>query len=140
MEPVMQGKPPRSRLDQLGVLASSICAVHCALGAVLVGASGLVGSFVQDERVEAVLLISAVVVALIACGAGYRRHRDKWVLVLVALGLLLLGVGRIVDLSGIPEPVTPITAAAFLIGAHIRNARLLHRVHECCTPEGCAAS
>jgi hypothetical protein len=106
----------------------------------MAGASGLASSFLQDEGLEAVLVASAVVIALIATGVGYRRHRDRWVILLVVLGFSLLALGRIGDFAWLPEPVFPVTAAILLIGAHVRNARLLHRVRECCGPESCAAS
>jgi hypothetical protein len=135
----MQSMLASSRLDQLGVVASSVCAVHCALGAVMVGASGLAGALVQDERVEAMLLLSAVFVAVIASATGYRRHRDRWVASLVVVGLSLLGIEHFLDPSPLPEPVISIVAAALLVGAHARNARLLHRLRACCGSDGCAA-
>ncbi len=133
----MQSVSSSSRLDQLGVVASSVCAVHCALGPLMLGASGLAGSLVQDERVEAVLLLSAVVVAVSASTMGYRRHRDRRVVSLVVAGLLLVSVGRFFE-PPFPEPMFPIAAAGLLIGAHARNALLLHRLRACGRPgDGC---
>jgi hypothetical protein len=127
-----------SRLDQFGVVTSAACAIHCAIGPLLVGASGLLGSIVQDERVETLLALAAVVVAVMAAALGYRRHRDRWVLFLVAAGLSLLGVARFFELPPLPEPLLLIFAAAVLIGAHARNALLLHRLRSCCSRDGCA--
>lgn len=127
------------RVDQLGVVASSVCAVHCALGVVMAGAPGFVGSLVQDEGVEAILLVLAGLFAVSATVMGFRRHRDRWVVALVLVALSLLLIGRFVETSLLPESVFSIAAAVLLIGAHSRNALLLHRVRACCDDDGCAA-
>ena len=121
-----------SRLDQLGVIASSVCVLHCALGSLMIGATGLTGPVMQDERLETMLLLCAVVVASIACTIGYRRHQDRSVVSLMVAGLFFAAIGRIFEPSAIPEPVFPILAAVFLIGAHTRNALLLRRLRTCC--------
>jgi hypothetical protein len=135
----MQSMLASSRLDQLGFVASSVCAVHCVLGAVMAGASGLAGAFVQDERVESLLLASAVIVAVIASAMGYRRHRDRWAVLLVVVGLSLLGIRRFLDPPPLQETMLSVAAAALLIGAHARNAQLLHRLRACCISDRCAA-
>lgn len=135
----MQSVLANSRLDQLGVAATSVCAVHCALGAAIAGASGFAGSLVADPRIETVLVLSAVLLAVLALSKGYRRHRDRWVLSLFVGGLSFLGIGHLLEVSLVPEHMFTVAAGGLLIGAHARNARVLHRLRACCGPAGCAA-
>jgi hypothetical protein len=125
-------------LDLLGVITSAGCAIHCALGPLLVGVSGVASSLVEDERIEMVLLLSAVVVAVIAAALGHRRHGDRWVVSLVMVGLSLVGIAHFFEPSGVPEPVYPVLAAVVLIAAHVRNARALLRHRACCSGATCS--
>lgn len=129
----------RSRLDQLGVVASGLCAAHCTLGAVLFAVWGGLGSLVEDERIEMVLLMSAVVAALVAATTGYRRHRDPRVISSILAGLLVLGIGSLVEGARLLEAGISVTAATLLIRGHARNARLLHQLSAGCRTGDCIA-
>jgi hypothetical protein len=128
----MHPAPVRYRLDHLGIVASSLCAVHCVLGVMLLGVSGVVGALVENERLELVLLLSASTAALLAVAGGYRQHRDPRVGLLIGGGLLLLGLGAVVAASHVVDAALSVAAATILITGHVLNARLLHRLRLCC--------
>jgi hypothetical protein len=127
------------RFDQLGVVASSVCAVHCALSAVIVGASSALGTLFRDERLELAFLLSAVALAAASVATSYRRHRDQTVVVLAVTGLALLGAGRALESSHLLETAGSVLGAGLLITCHLRNARLLRRVQACCAAGECTA-
>jgi hypothetical protein len=136
----MQPVPVRYRLDQLGIVASSLCAVHCALGVVLLGVSGVASALMENERLELALLLSASTAALLAGAGGYRQHRDPRVGLLIGGGLLLLGLGAVVAASHVVDAALSVAAATILITGHALNARLLHRLRLCCPPGTCTTA
>jgi hypothetical protein len=122
-------------VDKLGILASAICAVQCALGAVLAGASGVLGPVLEDERIESVLAGLAVLVVVVALGAGLRRHRERAPLIVALLGILVIGASRLVELPiEHLEVVLSIGGAGLLITSHALNLRALRRAEACCPP------
>lgn len=129
----------RSRLDRLGVVASCLCAVHCALGAVFVGVSGVAGSLFRDERLELIFLLCAVGLAVASVATGYRQHRSRTVVLFAMAGLSLLGVSRGIDGARFVEAASSVVGACLLIVGHSLNARLLHRLGTCRVINGCAA-
>jgi hypothetical protein len=110
--------------------------MHCALGAVTIGVSGLAASVSQDERVEALLLASAMGIAVVAVVRGYRRYRDRRVVLFVLAGLSLLGIGRCVEAFPLLHTASSVVASALLIGGHALNARSLHLLRACCDSNG----
>jgi hypothetical protein len=132
-------KHRHGRFDQLGVVASSVCAVHCALSAVILGASSALGTLLRDERLELTFLFSAVALAGASVATSYRRHRDPTVVVLAVAGLALLGAGRALASSHLLETAGSVLGAGLLITCHLLNARLLRRAQTCCATGECTA-
>lgn len=127
----------RSRFDQLGVVASCLCAVHCAAGAILVGVSSVAGSLFRDERVELMFLLFSAGFAVLAIASGYRKHRDRRAFLFALAGLSMLGIGRCIDGPRLLETTFSVLGAGLLVSGHVLNARLLHRLHACCAAAGC---
>ncbi|MBB6050205.1 MerC domain-containing protein [Armatimonas rosea] len=95
LAPTMTSSP--SLLDRLGLTASLACAAHCALMPLLVSALPL---FLQDERLEWALVGSSAGLGISSLVRGYRRHQRRLALVVLALGLLLLVLGRLTEEAG----------------------------------------
>ncbi|WP_419956727.1 MerC domain-containing protein [Novosphingobium kalidii] len=111
-------------MDGFGVLLSGLCAVHCVLGAMLVGIMGLGGQFLLAPEIHRIGLALAVVVGFVSIGLGVLRHGRLEPLVLGVVGLSLMAAGLMVE-HGLPEAVLTILGVALVALAHIRN---LHKL------------
>ena len=113
--------------DQIGVFASSACALHCLLVPVLLVAGvALPASFLDEEVMHQALLFLVLPAALVAFGIGCWRHKDLWVLSLGIVGIVGISAAALLheNLGELIERILTLTAASALITAHIRNYRL----------------
>jgi hypothetical protein len=148
-------------LDSLAVSMSMICAVHCMVTPVLIGVLPVLATTFwahQDFHLWMVLLV--VPTTTFSLFVGYRKHRDRLVMLFGSLGLLVLsGVAgyesflhstatageaascAICSSCGQAEAgggfftgvmVTNLLGAAFLTTAHVRNFVLCRRAR-CCS-------
>jgi hypothetical protein len=131
------------RLDRFGALASGLCAVHCAAVPVALSlASGLQLGFLQDERVEWLLISTAALVGLISLASGYRQHRQPAALRTMTAGLSLLVAGRIFHSSSHSFSIgtaASVAGGVTVAAAHLWNVRLAHRHCHQGTPAACPA-
>jgi hypothetical protein len=122
----MPGKLLRKlNLDALGIGASLLCAVHCAVLPVLVTLLPLLGLHMRgNEKLEHALLACTFVIGVAALLSGYRRHRQLQPLLWFLAGFagLLLGHYR---LRPAWQPAVIAAGAVCIIVAHIRN------LHKC---------
>ena len=114
--------------DAVGLTGSVLCALHCLIVPISL-IFGQIGplSLVEDEFFHRILLAVVVPAAVLAFGIGCWNHRDRWVLLLGAVGLISLTAALTVlhELLGENgERATAIVASGLLIGAHVRNFRL----------------
>lgn len=110
----------RDRLDGAGILLSGLCAVHCVLGAVLVGVLGLGGGALLSPSIHRVGLALALVVGLVSLGFGVMRHGRAGPLVMGGCGLGLMAIALVAG-HGLPEAVLTIVGVSLVAFAHIRN-------------------
>ena len=83
--------------DYFGSLASTVCAVHCAICGFLPALFGILGlGFLLSARVEWMLVIVAIVFALTALVLGWRQHKSTRV-----AAFLLLGIGGLLLARGL---------------------------------------
>ncbi len=124
----------RTVADGFGVAASALCAVHCLLvPTLLVAGTALPACLLSDELFHRALLWVILPSALVALGLGCWRHKDLWVFLLGAAGLLgmTLSVAVLHDLIGeAGERSVTLASAALLISAHARNF-ICCRSHDC---------
>jgi hypothetical protein len=122
------------RLDRAGIVASSLCAVHCALVALLPALPSTVLGFVARGSTELVLILIAMSVGVAAMVVGFVRiHRDVRPLLLLAGGIALMVTrGALPADSGLETPCS-IAGATALVAAHFLNVRATRR--QCC--DGC---
>ena len=124
----------RTIADGLGVLGATACALHCiALPVLLVLGSTTPTVFFADESFHSLMLWLVVPSAVLAFALGCRRHKDRRVLVLGAIGLagMVLSGTVLHDVVGeTGERVATLVSATLLIAAHLRNFKL-------CRSESC---
>ena len=112
----------RGRLDRAGVLLSSLCAVHCVLGIVIVAGLGLGGGLLLDPVIHRVGLLLATVIAGVAIGIGALQHRRAAPFVVAMTGLSFMGGGLAVE-HGVEEAVLTIIGVALVSAGHLLNLR-----------------
>ncbi|WP_291911779.1 MerC domain-containing protein [Chitinophaga sp. CB10] len=128
----------RLNLDVLGISASVLCAIHCALLPLLLSALPLLGlHFTGHGLLEYCLLTVSFLAGCLALGRGYRyRHRKVWPLLLFGLGFVCLVAGHFVELFHAYEGGIIALGAGLLVAAHWINLRHSHPKH----PSGSATT
>lgn len=92
------------RTERCGAIASGLCAVHCAVCAVLPAAFGVLGlGFLLSQRVEWAFTLVAVTFAAGTLLLGRRRHRPAIVVVLLVLGIGGLLASRGLEMGAAPH-------------------------------------
>lgn len=112
----------RGRLDRAGMILSSLCAVHCVLGIVIVAGLGLGGGILLDPAIHRIGLLLATVIAGVAIGIGALQHRRAAPFVVAMTGLTFMGGGLAVD-HGIEEAVLTIIGVTLVAAGHVLNLR-----------------
>jgi len=125
------------RLDVGGAAASLMCALHCALLPLVVTLLPLVGlSFLAGEAVEWILLALSAALGISSLCLGYREHRSRRALSVLAIGLALLAVGRMIEHLELSSIGVPLLVAGGLIVAasHALNHFLCRNCGVCHSP------
>ena len=88
------------RVDRFGAVASSLCAAHCALCALLPAAFGALGlGFLLGHEAEWLFTLVAVGFAAGALFLGWRQHHSLPIAGLLAIGILGLFASRGLEMS-----------------------------------------
>ena len=88
----------KTTVDRFGALASSMCAIHCALCAFLPTALALLGlDFLSGHGAEWAFTVLAVLIGLVAGIQVWRSHRRPSVLILFAVGIIGLLSARVLE-------------------------------------------
>ena len=112
----------RGRLDRAGMILSSLCAVHCVLGIVIVAGMGLGGGVLLDPVIHRVGLLLATLVAGVAIGIGAIQHRRAAPFVVAMTGLTFMGGGLAVE-HGVEEAVLTVIGVSLVALGHVLNLR-----------------
>jgi MerC mercury resistance protein len=126
---------PRVNWDAIGVGASTLCAIHCLLLPIALSFAPTLAHFVPGtEVVHRTLAYLLAAVGLIAFWNGYKVHRRRVVLFLLAIGILAITVGAYAD-SLLPnhtwEVLITVAGSLFLIVAHSLNRTLCRSCRVC---------
>ena len=81
------------RLDQIGGLASTACAIHCLIAPVLFLTLPAFAEIWAHPASHALMAIWVVPMALTVVIHGYRKHRQKWVSVAALIGIACILAG-----------------------------------------------
>jgi MerC mercury resistance protein len=120
-QPIQHSHATTPSLDAVGATTSVVCAVHCAIVALFLGAAPAIPILAASWVDWAFLAVSAAV-GLASLIPGYRLHRARRPLALFALGIALLLVLRLLHVrASLGEMAVVIVAASSLIAAHWIN-------------------
>ncbi|MEM9192365.1 MAG: MerC domain-containing protein [Myxococcota bacterium] len=101
---VVKGSETSERVDRIGAVASSMCAVHCALVAMVPAVFGALGlGFLLGQGAEWVFTLIAIAFAAGATVIGWRRHRSRKVVALLAIGIVGLLASRGLEMGSSHE-------------------------------------
>jgi hypothetical protein len=115
----------RDRFDRAGIFLSGLCLVHCVLGLVIVSFLGIGGGVLLAPEIHRIGLALAVVIGVLALGAGFARHGRSAPLALGALGLCLMA-GALAVGHGLSEAILTIGGVSIVASAHLWNLRAAH--------------
>ncbi|MFL0670900.1 MAG: MerC domain-containing protein [Erythrobacter sp.] len=112
----------RRRLDHAGIALAGLCAVHCLATLLIVSALGLGSHFLLAESIHRTGLVLAVIVAAMAIGWGFMRHRRAAPLVIAGAGIALMAAALLVP-HGMGELLLTLAGVTLVSGGHVLNLR-----------------
>lgn len=107
--PGLEQGTPLVRADRIGVVASVLCAIHCAVTPLLLLLLPSFGRVWAHPASHWGMALFVVPLAVVMLSMGYRRHRRTWVLATGGTGILLVIVGAI--LPYLTEPPAEVQAS-----------------------------
>ncbi len=112
-------------LDRIGITASTLCAIHCALVPVFLTTLPLLGlDFLANGWVEISMILLSIVLGTFSLGMSYRKqHRKLWPFVVLFSGFALIGLGHFSGIETI-EPILIPLGGLMVAGSHLLNWRL----------------
>ena len=111
-----------SRLDHIGITASTLCAIHCAIVPALFTSLPLLGlGFLANVWIEWGMILLALAIGTYSIGLSYLRiHRRLLPLCLLIAGFATILLGH-VFISGWPEVIIVPTGGLLIAAAHFVN-------------------
>ena len=109
-------------LDKVGIGASLLCAVHCALLPVLFTTLPLLGvELLENKHVELGFILTSLIIGSFALYNGYKKHHQKIIpLFVFVAGITLLFVANFL-LEEKEETIVKMAGATTIIIAHVLN-------------------
>ncbi len=112
-------------IDRLGIIASTVCFIHCLVTPILFSLLAVYAHFLpSEEHTHRVLAVSVTLLGAIAILTGYRRHRKPSVLLFMGTGLLCICTGAFFG-DSLPahwmEVLVTFAGSCCLIVAHRKN-------------------
>ena len=89
------------RADRIGIFASILCAIHCAITPVLLLVMPTFGKAWAHPATHWGMAIVVIPIAVYMMIKGYRKHGKKWVVGLGSLGILFIIIGSILPYTEI---------------------------------------
>ena len=89
------------KADRIGVIASILCAIHCALTPVLLILMPTFGKAWAHPATHWGMALVVIPIAVMMLIKGYRKHRKKWLVGVGILGILFIIVGAILPYTEI---------------------------------------
>lgn len=120
----------QSSIDVVGIIASTVCAMHCLLLPVILSMSAFSGFMLVNHPIlENVFIGGSVVVSTSSLLPAYSRHHHKFTAIIILLfGFLLIGLGRFV--TGFDESLLTSSGALMVTLAHYVNFKLCKNTHQ----------
>ena len=79
--------------DRVGVIASVLCAIHCAATPVLLLFLPVFGKVWSHPASHWLMALLVVPLAGVTVATGFKRHRRKWIIASGVLGIVFVLVG-----------------------------------------------
>ena len=117
------------RGDRMGMVASTLCAVHCALLPLVIAVLPSLGLGLGGQAdLDQAFVLFASLLALTTLTQGYRRHRvfRAWWFLLPGIALLWGGAYTSLHSHGLLHTVLMVSGGMLLATAHWVNLRLSH--------------
>ncbi len=110
------------RLDKIGITASTLCAIHCAVVPIIFTSLPLIGlGFLALPWVEWGMIIFALMVGVYSIGASYlRTHHKPLPLILLLIGFAIILLGHAFLSTAVEGFVVPIGGMVIAL-AHFVN-------------------
>lgn len=131
------GSPSALTADHLGIWTSWLCVAHCLLTPVLLSMSAVLAHCLpSEEHVHRTLAVFIALVGAVALMRGFRRHRRRRVIALMAAGLAILFFTAFYG-DSLPNHVVEVTltfcGSLLMISAHRINHTFCKRC-DCAPP------
>jgi len=113
-----------ARIDSIGITASTLCVIHCAVVPLIFSSLPLIGlSFLASPIVEWGMIVFALMIGLYSIGLSYlRTHKRPLPVVLLIIGFAIIMLGHIF-LSGLTEVFVVPAGGLAIAAAHFVNYR-----------------
>ena len=93
-----------SRVDRIGILASILCAIHCALTPVLLILLPTFGKAWAHPSTHWGMAIVVIPIAVFMMRKGYQKHKRRWVVATGSVGIAFIIVGSILPYVELGQP------------------------------------
>ena len=115
-----------SKLDHIGMTASLLCAVHCAVVPFVIASLPLLGiSFLASPWVEWGMILFALIVGVYAIGFSYlRKHHKALPVILLITDFLIIIAGHLFISAKYEGLVVP-SGGLFIVMAHFFNYKYI---------------
>jgi hypothetical protein len=110
------------RLDRAGMVLSALCAVHCVTTIAFMALLASVGGALLHPAIHEIGLMLAVLLGVIALGAGYLRHGQRLPTAIGGVGLGIMALALTLP-HGVPEAIATLTGVGLLAFGHYLNRR-----------------
>jgi len=110
------------RLDRAGMLLSALCAVHCVTTIAFMALLASVGGALLHPAIHEVGLMFAVLLGVIALGAGYLRHGQRLPTAIGGVGLGIMALALTLP-HGVPEAIATLAGVGLLAFGHYLTRR-----------------
>jgi hypothetical protein len=120
----------------LGISATLICAIHCAIAPLLLSSLPLFGvNIIENIWIELLLLATAFVIGITTFWHGYKKHHHKLVPIsLFSIGIFLFIIHQLIKLH-YSVWILVLPGVTAIISAHILNYRLCRKANHCHTQD-----
>ena len=81
------------KLDRTGVIASVLCAIHCAIAPILLVVTPTLGGIWVHPIAHLSIAALVLPIAGFALRSGFRQHQLRWVVTVGGLGIFLVLLG-----------------------------------------------
>lgn len=125
--------------DMIAAAVSGLCVLHCLLTPLLLLLGGVgvletvLGTALSSDWVHYVLLVPVIILLAWSLPAARCQHQDPMPLRIAGTGLALLLVSLLVPAA--LEPWLAASGGLLLMGAHLLNRNLLHRLSAAVGPQ-----